>query len=397
MHLSLRAALVAALLAIPSLAFAQGGNGWSIYFIDGEAQDARFAPVSYGELAIGSGCAAPSGCSDAMGGLASCDSMAAADFDGTACGDGTGGSCGRGWRWFGGIEATFLAPTVRDTDTFASVTNGVDSVTVPGGTGTLEGMTVAPRVWVGFTNCNGWGLMFRYWELNQVAGNYNDISPLEGDFLGFDEDPTLEAYAIDLEGVKAFCWGRWNLLASGGIRHGRLEQSDNYNAIVVGPGGDLAMATAMANSDFNGTGIVGGLQGTRLICDCECGAFELFAAFRGGVLWGNSSIGAIATTSAQGLGGNAFDLSGAFTDGDNDLWIGEFQLGMQWSKYLVCCRGRTFCRVAFEYQDWQGNSDGFAVAGSFATNGAVSAAALAEAGDPSARFIGFTLGAGIMW
>lgn len=393
MQLSLRAALFAVTLAIPSLAFAQTGSGWSIYFIDGEAQDARFAPVSYGELALGGGCAAPTGC----GAPASCDGVAGTDFDAAACGDGTDTACGPRRKWFGGVEATFLAPTTRDTATFAAVTNGVDSVEVPNGTGTLEGIAVGPRVWVGFTNECGWGLMFRYWELNQVAGDYNDISPLDGDFIGWDEDPSLEAYAIDLEGVKAFCWGRWDLLASGGIRHGRLDQSDNYSAIVVGPGGDLAIANAMANSDFNGTGFVGGLQGTRLICEGECGAFELFASGRGGVLWGNSSIGAVAMASAQGLNANAFDVSGAFTDGDNDLWFGEFQLGVQWSKYLVCCRGRAFCRVAFEYQDWQGNSDGFAVAGAFATNGAVTAAALAEAGDPSARFIGATVGAGIMW
>ena len=58
-------------------------------------------------------------------------------------------------------------------------------------------------------------------------------------------------------------------------------------------------------------------------------------------------------------------MNGASTAVDDNLFIGEIQLGLEWDYALRCMPANAFCRVALEYQRWSGGQ-GYSAANSFA-------------------------------
>ena len=58
-------------------------------------------------------------------------------------------------------------------------------------------------------------------------------------------------------------------------------------------------------------------------------------------------------------------MNGASTYVDDNLFIGEIQLGLEWDYALRCLPANAFFRAALEYQRWTGGQ-GYSAANSFA-------------------------------
>ena len=118
--------------------------------------------------------------------------------------------------WVAGTEATFLAPIITGTT--------VETVIVSNGSGNglgviddlgLEMMTFAPRVWLGINNGDGWGLVTRFWYLNDEQLDAANI-PDGPDFFSFQGENRLKMYNVDLEVTRGryvhhvYRWSRCN-------------------------------------------------------------------------------------------------------------------------------------------------------------------------------------------
>ena len=88
--------------------------------------------------------------------------------------------------------------------------------------------------------------------------------------------------------------------------------------------------------------------------------------------------------------------SSALAATDDEGFIGEMQLGLQFEHQLACSPARYFVRAAVEYQYW--NADGAsAAAGSQAFTDDVTISSLATADNFEMSLIGFVIGAGLLW
>jgi hypothetical protein len=101
----------------------------------------------------------------------------------------------------------------------------------------------------------------------------------------------------------------------------------------------------------------------------------------------------------------AGSVNGASTAVDDNLFIGEIQLGLEWDYALRCMPANAFCRVAVEYQRWSGGM-GYSEANSFAGtgiddgSGVVQASlgdALAIADAPELDLVGLAVSTGLTW
>jgi hypothetical protein len=100
-------------------------------------------------------------------------------------------------------------------------------------------------------------------------------------------------------------------------------------------------------------------------------------------------------------GSNAGSINSASTYVDDTLFVGEIQLGLEWTYALRCLPANAFFRTAIEYQRWDGGP-GFSEAGSFASytgSGSNTSTADTEtsAASPQLDLVGLTLGTGLTW
>jgi hypothetical protein len=95
--------------------------------------------------------------------------------------------------------------------------------------------------------------------------------------------------------------------------------------------------------------------------------------------------------------GSASSFNGAQVTADDDLFIGELQVGVEWDYPLCWLPAKAFFRVAAEYQYWDA-SRGDAYSESFAEDVGVSGGyAFVNSGGLQTDLIGFSLGAGFTW
>jgi hypothetical protein len=85
---------------------------------------------------------------------------------------------------------------------------------------------------------------------------------------------------------------------------------------------------------------------------------------------------------------------------DDDLFIAELQVGLEWDFALRCLPAKAFFRTAFEYQYWDA-STGLTAAGSFAgVSGATEDFQVSTAADAPGLivdFVGLSIGTGFTW
>jgi hypothetical protein len=311
--------------------------------------------------------------------------------------------------WVSGVEATFLSPDLNNLgatfeieeisdsrdDWFTSQSNDVDS------------LYVAPRAWIGVQGCN-WGANLRYWHLQAGEGGYDPtISDVHGWDAGYPDAgyftcSRLEAYTIDLELTRRFCVHDHWMQASFGVRHAEIWHAESITGLADSTDG-LLSGFAHADRNTRGTGLVLGLYGRKPVFPCSC--VHWFYNFRWSALWGptetNSETFASVLVADENATATASSINGALTRVDDDLFIGEIQLGLEWNYALQCLPANAFCRFAVEYQRWYGGMGqtgalsfaGVTVDDEFTTLATTSAGAAA----PELDLIGFTLGAGLTW
>jgi hypothetical protein len=316
--------------------------------------------------------------------------------------------------WTAGVEATFLNPDLNSNgaffeveetyedrfDSFSSASHDVDS------------LYFSPRAWIGVQGCL-WGGNLRYWHLQASEGAYDPTIGSLGtwdDFdcgvpdIGYFSCSRLEAYTIDLELTRRFCFNDCWMQAAIGLRHAEIDFSESITGLAITDAG-LLSGYGRANASTRGTGFLLGLYGRKPVFPCS--SVHWFYNVRWSALWGptNTAVETFASVAASDpdFTASAASVNGAYTCVDDTLFIGEIQLGLEWIHALACIPANAFFRAAIEYQRWDGGP-GISGANSFAgitldgdttASSIVSTSAVAES--PQLDLLGFTIGTGLTW
>ena len=317
--------------------------------------------------------------------------------------------------WTAGVEATFLNPDInsRGGPSFAVERFEDDRYDYCStDSSDLDSLYMSPRIWLGVQGCC-WGMDVRYWHMQASEGEYDPSIGGLGSWddydcgrpdLGFFSCSRLEAYTIDLELTRRFCINACQMQAALGVRHADLQINQGITGLASTEEGILS-GFARANRQVRGTGLLLGLYGRKPIFPCSCVSW--FYNARWSALWGPTQTAAETFAAVQSSDpdyvASAGSVNGAYTNVDDTLFIGEFQLGLEWDYALRCLPANAFFRAAVEYQRWDGGS-GSSAANSFAgitvdsgidPTSVVSTQASALA--PQLDLIGFTLGTGLTW
>lgn len=254
--------------------------------------------------------------------------------DASCSSDGCDTSCGKNkWVSFG-VEATYLK-----TDVDASA---YDDNLDFGNLG--YGWDTAPRIWLGCENSCGWGVRARFWDYDAesdstvLPSEFEDgPGPAENgeDILISSLDNALGAYAVDLEMTRRCDRGCTERVLSFGARHAQISNEVSWGIADLEHGEQISLEN---HHWFDGIGLTLGLEGRR---PYGCRGFSLYSNVRGSVIWGQNQ-GAVGVWS--------INLDEAAVD--ETLWIGEAQLGLEWSRQVNSCGGTVFARVLGEYQHW---------------------------------------------
>ncbi len=184
---------------------------------------------------------------------------------------------------------------------------------------------VAPRAWLGYQFAGGLGLRATWW-------GYDQGLPPAALAIGFG----LEATTVDLEVTDAISLGKWDLLASGGLRYARMRQD------ILAP--NIFDAPPLSR-DFEGLGgtlalsVRRGLAGTNL---------AFIGSARGSLVYGDSSDSITAAT----LGPIGPVAPGDLLGTQRTTGIFELRLGVEWSRELSN-GARFYTQTVYEAQYWQ--------------------------------------------
>ena len=238
--------------------------------------------------------------------------------------------------WYGGLEGTFLQVS-RDPSAINLQPGLPDPSLSSRDFNSSYG--VGARGWLGYQNCEGWGLRGRFWDFRDGQ----NVSDFNSQSLFANGTYALQAYTIDLEATKEITSGCWSFEGAFGGRYARLEQDQTLIATST-----YDTESAFASRYLSGTGITGFLEARRIVGDCN-GNVSLFANVRGSVLWGND-YGAVGGT----INANRSSMQDATS---NTLCIIETQIGVEWTHPLECICGTFFARSAYEFQQWSAGNN----------------------------------------
>lgn len=296
--------------------------------------------------------------------------------------------------WVSGVETTFLAPIMTGTTNRTLIVDNstLDGVEVIDDMG-LEMMTFAPRVWLGVQGDNGWGVVGRFWYLNDTQRASDDIA-LGSGLYEFEGENRLKQYTLDFEVTRSFEWGSWLMDGSFGVRYASIEYNAALNEGAI-LSGSLISAAAESDRAFNGTGITFALGGRRAWR--KNSSIHWIWNARGSAIFGTARYATSAVT--ETLDGSGWSLAGdAETARFNDtLFIGEIQGGVQWEHALQTLPASAFFRVVCEYQYWGGVNNENISAGIIDVTPSGDAAAVASARGMNLDLIGLSIGAGLTW
>jgi hypothetical protein len=344
------------------------------------------------------------------------------------CTDGccTDGCCGdmacccpqpRPLSWVMGVEATWLHPDLNNVaprfdvedvtfDRFTSFSaNSAD----------VDSFYISPRIWLGIQGCE-WGTQVRYWHMNVGEFNFDEFFDNHGSpNLGVPDasyfaSGRLDAYTIDWEITRRFCVHDCQMVLSGGVRYALIQSDQSVTGLsstLTNPDDDetsvLLSGYSRSDNISRGTGLVLGLSGIQPLFPCSC--VQLFWNLRGSVMWGptntySESFASVAVFDPAATA-DAASVNSASTAVNDDLFIGEVQLGLQWNYNLCCVPANAFVRTAVEYQRWdggRGSSSTGSTAGAYVDSDLAAAVETSSsAAGPELDLIGFTIGAGLTW
>lgn len=318
-------------------------------------------------------------------------------------GCGSGSCCGP--VWVGGVEMLVLRPHVQGQRYQGSIAeiegNRVDSRTYA-----LNQMGFSPRIWLGKQGPR-WGLLTRFWYLNQsnmVADPYNGAA--NGDYRTFTAGNQLKAYTIDLEVNRRLNYRCWLMNLGVGVRHaslayGTMASQGIFSDPTVAPGVDF-LSSAYTKSNINATGLTVGLNGRRLLSPSH--NLSMFWGLRGSFLLGKSSYSGFANGSVSDYVNDEFASGAAanYARSNQNLFIGEVQLGVLWQQRLSCLPANVFVKLAAEYQYWGSDRsvplwNGANVSTGGGGGGNWFTYPQFDSSTPSVNFFGLNLGIGLTW
>lgn len=291
----------------------------------------------------------------------------------------------------GAITASFSDTTAPGVSTFATVDgNGVNDVVGYG-----------PRVWAGRQFGERWGVVGRFWNLENSDQNTppapNPNIPNTGtNFATIFETDRAQLQTIDLELVRSFQPGKWKIDGSFGARHAEIGVRSDFLAFGVFTTGNFVNLTLQNGFFFNGDGGTGAITARRQIGDSP---FTFFSSFRGSYLGGHTtsfgrSDGTIVDNPSSPLVGAA-TVTRANADAELDIW--EYQVGLQMDFPLRFMPATAFFRTALEYQQWDVDAPPTGGAGFGGTIGEITTNSFASAGIGGAELVGLALGCGFTW
>ncbi|MEZ6086837.1 MAG: Lpg1974 family pore-forming outer membrane protein [Pirellulaceae bacterium] len=183
----------------------------------------------------------------------------------------------------------------------------------------------ALRLWAGREDCRGLGARLTYFGFDEDTTN--------GNILIANLGSALEVYAFDLELTQRAKLSGWDLLFSGGMRIGGIDQS---LSLIQGPD------ALTISRDFDGVGLTIGLGAERAIG----GGLGFYSNLRGSLLYGDADIDVTATPGI--LGG----FAGTVAQVPNQtISVMEVQMGLEYERNF----GNTgvTLRAGFEGQLWE--------------------------------------------
>jgi hypothetical protein len=289
--------------------------------------------------------------------------------------------------WYAGVEGTFLHVTHRAPGVDIAEGTYVDPATSE----VNSDYGVGPRVWLGIELGDGWGVRGRFWSFRDNAdGVFGNPSSAVGMGTGSFAvgDYNLDAYTIDVEATKSWCFGPWYLDASLGARYAEMHQ-DAFLGFYENVEGTTAFGSAYRR--ISGTGLTAALEGHYCLGDS---GWDLFANARGSILWGSTN--GLATAAADDNFGT-FGSDVASVSNSTTLSIFEAQVGAEWTRPLKCVCGTFFFRSAVEYQRWNASDAPAAMAGGEVFGHTVETTVTSTTPSPTISLIGLNVAAGFRY
>jgi len=259
----------------------------------------------------------------------------------------------------------------------------------------LNGIYTGPRLTFGLQG-DAWGLVGRYWQLDGSSIAYDPITDFNGGLAlpGVTAEERFNMYAFDIEAARPFVFLDTPMLFAFGARHAALEQ-DSILLATDSINGDTLSGFGAAFRDFHGTGLTVAWGGWRPVWGSP--SFNWVWNVRNSVLWGDVQSVAEAQATAVGAGGLSYDTASSRFEHENDMYIGEAQLGVQWNHRLQCLPACAFARVMGEYQYWDATCDTAEGRATAVMAGNSEVMAYANAQSLRVDLIGLSIGAGLSW
>ncbi len=344
--------------------------------------------VAPGQVAPGS--MAPSGTIVDTGGVYMGDPAlggACCDYDHCGC------------IWIAGVEATFLVP-VRDGLDASIVLANQNEVFRSNGDNNME---FGPRLWFGVQH-GCWQFRGRWWALNGVEDDTNPLLLGTGDTIGLANGSFIDAMTVDAEALRLFCCAHdWNFYAGFGFRYAKLHDTANLSGTLIDEQAftGIVQSQAIATHEIDGVGFtipVGGFKPLHRWC---CSTLDCFWNLRASFVWGD--IDSSAQTSVQVFDPNgivpgaASRIDAAAASTNDEMFIGEIQVGLRWTHHLQCAPAIASMWIAFEGQWWDSDG-GLAFSESAALVNNIGGAAQASSGpNVELQMLGLAIGAGFNW
>ncbi|MBM3999739.1 MAG: hypothetical protein FJ297_09415 [Planctomycetes bacterium] len=308
----------------------------------------------------------------------------------------------RGWaKSYGlaaGAEMTWLSADLNGTPpalTFSDVSlpSAVDFGADAADVGSFR---PGARIWIGAQGAT-WGLVGRYWRFHHGAFHYDpatDFGSGSGSVLpAAAAIQRVDAYTLDLEVTRSWHPEVGRLEGGLGVRFASIDHDASIWAANT-IGGDEPSGLAGLFREYRGTGITSGARGTQPFLGMQ--SVEWFWSGRTSALWGTARSRADAMTRIATPTGTLDDTGGASAESDRAMFLGELQLGLQYSQRLAC-PASAFFRVTGEYQAWLALGDELLATASAADPGIAVLSATAAGGPIEAHLVGLSIGAGLLW
>ena len=260
-------------------------------------------------------------------------------------------------------------------------------------------LTGIPRIWLHAQKCC-WGIGARYWTLGESESLFTPLNLLNLNIVGNYSMERIHAETGDLVVTYSFHPGHIaSFQFDAGLRYAEYENESLHLANAAFTDA-VAHSSGVALTAFDGTGVTAGVRGTIAIHH----QVSFFWGVRGAVVFGDMTTSAqTAATAIYGVDPAAGAIDAAGTLSDEELYIGEVQLGVQWEHQLQCIPATAFFRVAGEYQHWEIDSlarseaDSIVQVDVLPANDVIVASSQARANAPYVDMYGISISAGLSW